>query len=67
MTAANECWDAMNEYGEPALVGFIAAQSALDWEDQAPELREKEVVEDLARLFGDEARDYVQYMDKNWS
>ncbi len=66
MGATAECWDGTDENGEPALVGFIAAQSAVEWADQDEELREKEVIEDLCRLFGDEARDYVKYVDKQW-
>ena len=66
MGAAAECWDGSDENGEPALVGFIAAQCAVEWADQDEALREKEVIEDLCRLFGDEARDYVKYVDKQW-
>jgi monoamine oxidase len=67
MGASAECWDGSDENGEPALVGFIAAQSAVEWADQDESLREKEVIEGLCRLFGDEARDYVKYVDKQWS
>ena len=64
--AAAECWDGTDENGEPALVGFIAGQCAVEWADQTDELREKECVEDLVRLFGPKARDYVKYVDKQW-
>ena len=66
MGAAAECWDCTDENGEPALAGFVAAKCAVEWADQDDELREREVIEDLCRLFGDEARDYVKYVDKKW-
>ncbi|CAF1040430.1 unnamed protein product [Brachionus calyciflorus] len=65
--AVNEVFDGTNEEGEPALIGFIAADTALEWADQSLELRCKEVIEDLARMYGDEARDYVEYVEKNWA
>ena len=64
--AAAECWDGSDENGEPALVGFVAGQCAVEWADQTDALREREVIEDLVRLFGEEARDYVAYVDKQW-
>ncbi len=48
--AAAECWDGTDEFGNPALVGFVAAQSALEWGDQSEELRRTEIIEDLVRL-----------------
>jgi hypothetical protein len=48
-------------------VGFIAAKAAVEWADQNAELRRTEVVEDLVRFFGNEARDYVEYFEKNWN
>lgn len=65
--AVNEVFDGTNEDGEPALVGFIAADTALEWADQSFELRRKEVIEDLARMYGPEATDYVEYVEKNWA
>ncbi|RNA10385.1 putative flavin-containing monoamine oxidase A [Brachionus plicatilis] len=65
--AVNEVFDGTNEDGEPALIGFIAADTALEWADQSFELRRQEVIEDLARMYGPEARDYVEYVEKNWA
>jgi monoamine oxidase len=62
-----EVFDGTNEENQPALLGFIAAKSAVEWADQSEELRRKEVIEDLARMYGPEARDYLDYIEKNWS
>jgi monoamine oxidase len=65
--AVAEVFDATNEQGEPALVGFIASEVALEWADLDESLRRQEVLENLARLYGREARDYVDYIEKNWA
>lgn len=65
--ASAECWDGTNEYGEPALVGFLAGRNATEWADQSDELLKLEIIENLARLFGEEARDYVAFINKQWS
>ncbi len=65
--AVAEVFDGTNQDEEPALLGFIGAQGAVEWADQSEELRKKEVIEDLARMYGPEARDYVDYVEKNWS
>ena len=65
--AVAEVFDGTNHDNEPALLGFIGAQGAVEWADQCPELRKKEVLEDLARLYGPEARDYMDYVEKNWT
>jgi monoamine oxidase len=62
-----EVFDGSNEKDEPALVGFIAGDVAAEWSNVSDELRRTEVVEDLVRLFGVEARDYVDYVEKNWA
>jgi monoamine oxidase len=65
--AVAEVFDGSNHENEPALVGFIAAKAVVEWADQSDEVRKMEVIEDLARLYGPEARDYVDYCEKNWS
>ena len=65
--AVCESFDGSNEDDEPALVGFIASEVAVEWGDMSEELRRTEVIEDLVRLFGPEARNYVDYVDKNWA
>lgn len=62
-----EIWDGTNEEDQPALVGFIAGKAALQWAEQTDELRKKEVIDRLAMLFGNEARDYIDYIEKNWT
>jgi len=49
------------------LLGFIAAKAAVEWADQSDAVRKAEVIEDLARMYGEEARDYIDYVEKNWA
>jgi monoamine oxidase len=65
--AVAEVFDGTNEDKQPALVGFIAGKAAVEWAEQSDELRRNEVIEDLARVYGPEARDYVDYCEKNWA
>lgn len=60
-------YDATNSDGEPALVCFIMGQPAVEWLDLSAELRKVEIVEGLARYFGTEAREYVDFYEKNWN
>lgn len=53
------------KYG--ALVGFIGAKVAVEWSEQDAETRKAEVIEALVRYFGQEARDYLDYVEKDWS
>lgn len=65
--AVAEVFDGTNEENQPALIGFIAAKSAVEWADQSEELRRTEVIEDLVRMYGEEARNYIDYIEKNWT
>ncbi len=49
------------------MLGFIAAKAAVEWADQSDAVRKAEVIEDLARMYGEEARDYIDYVEKNWA
>jgi monoamine oxidase len=50
----------------PALVAFIGGEDAVVWSDQSPEARRAEVLEGLARVFGPEALEPVEYFDHDW-
>jgi monoamine oxidase len=60
-------FDATTHDNHAALLGFIAANAAVEWADQSATLRRQEVIEALVRYFGTEARDYVDYYEKNWN
>lgn len=51
-----------NDNSAFGLLGFLKEEAA----NISPEEREKIVVQNLVRLFGDEAKDYVKYMDMSW-
>jgi monoamine oxidase len=59
-------YDGTTYDGWPALVGFSAAKQATEWLDQSVNLRRTEIIESLVRYFGDEARDYLEYFEKDW-
>ena len=65
--AVAEVFDGTNEEEQPALVGFVAAKAAVEWGDQSEEVRRTEIIEGLVKFYGEEARDYVDYIDKNWN
>jgi monoamine oxidase len=65
-SAVAEVFDGTNSDDEPALVGFVAGKSVMEWSDVDDDLRRTEIIEDLVRMFGPQARDYVDYTDKNW-
>ena len=50
----------------PALVAFIGGSDAVYWSDQGPELRKQAVLENLARVFGEEALYPSTYFDHDW-
>ena len=52
--------------GWPALVAFIGGEDAVHWSDQSPAARRALVLEGLARVFGEEALDPVDYFDHDW-
>jgi monoamine oxidase len=60
-------FDATTSDNQPGLIGFIAGKAAVEWHDLPEEMRKKEIIECLVRYFGDEARDYVDFMDKDWN
>lgn len=60
-------YDATTDDDEAALVGFIAANAAVQWADQDALMRKTEVIQALVRYFGDEAASYIDYFEKNWN
>ena len=65
--AVVETFDNSTHDGEPAIVGFIAGDAVTQWGDLADEIRKTEIIESLARYFGPEARDSVEFIEKNWA
>jgi monoamine oxidase len=50
----------------PALVAFIGGDDAVDWSDRTVEERREVVLAELAKVFGPEARDAIDYFDHDW-
>lgn len=65
--AVVETFDCSTYDDEPAIVGFLAGNGSNEWGDLTLELRREEVIEGLVRYFGPEARNYVEYIEKNWA
>ena len=65
--AVAEVFDGTNEEEQPALLGFVAANAAVEWGDQSEEVRRTEIIEGLVKFYGEEARDYIDFIDKNWN
>lgn len=60
-------FDATTSNDQPAIVGFSAGKSAIEWADFDSDLRKAEIIESLVNYFGNEARDYIDYSEKNWA
>jgi monoamine oxidase len=59
--------DATSDGGKhPALVAFIGGDDAVDWSDASLEDRRAVVLNELAKVFGPEAHDVVDYFDHDW-
>ncbi|CAJ0582081.1 unnamed protein product, partial [Mesorhabditis spiculigera] len=57
-----DAYDGCAPGGTPAIVGFMREEYA----DHTKEERCKEAVDDLARIFGEEAKDFIDYDEKVW-
>jgi len=49
----------------PALVGFLCGRHARQYSGKTAE-RKAAVIDQIALIFGEEGRDYVEYIDKDW-
>lgn len=56
-------FDATTSHGSPAILGFLS----LAWCNKSETERRDAVIVDLARYLGQDACQYVDYVDKNWS
>ncbi|KAK3887892.1 hypothetical protein Pcinc_008042 [Petrolisthes cinctipes] len=61
------CYDATTHSGTPAIVGFIAGRQGIEWHNKTKEEREQGVIKGLCTMLGEEARQYVTYIEKIWS
>jgi len=52
---------------QPALLGFVAADAAVQWGDQSYEVRKNEIIEGLVKFYGEQARNYIDFQEKNWN
>jgi monoamine oxidase len=60
-------FDGTTHEGAPALVGFVCADAAVQWQEQSAERRRQQIIASLVRYFGAEAENYVDYFEKNWN
>lgn len=60
-------FDGTTHEGAPALIGFICADAAVQWQGQSAEMRRKQVIAALVRYFGADAENYCDYFEKNWN
>lgn len=60
-------FDATSPNGNPALVGFISAQSATYWTNKEAAERREAVVSSLVLYLGPEAESFIHYEDKDWA
>lgn len=61
------CIDASQADGShPALLGFLVGGAARRWGGVDSQTRRRAVLDGMARLFGDEARKPVAYIEKDW-
>jgi monoamine oxidase len=58
--------DTSRDGAHAALVGFIVGDAAREWHTRGRDARRAAVVEQLARLFGDEAARPSDYVDQDW-
>ena len=59
--------DSPEDASQGALVGFLAGKEAREWSGADPETRRDAVLGSFARLFGEEARTPIAYVDRDWS
>ncbi|KAF0852563.1 mitochondrial monoamine oxidase A isoform 2 (MAO_2) [Andalucia godoyi] len=61
-------YDDTTPEGKPAIIGFcVGHQAVARFGAMSPQEREKMVIDFLANMFGEQARTYDLYVDKNWS
>ncbi len=54
--------------GSPGvMLGFLEAAEARSWSRRSPEEREEAVIDCFARYFGERARTYRQYLERDWT
>jgi monoamine oxidase len=58
--------DTSHDGAQPALVAFIVGDAAKTWSAREPEARRSAVIDHLVRLFGEQAREVSDYIDKDW-
>jgi monoamine oxidase len=58
-----QTYDATTNHGNPAIVGFLHNDI---WTEKTMDERRVAVIEDLVRFLGEEARNYIDYIDKDW-
>lgn len=61
------CFDAVSSNGVPAIVGFISGRQGTEWHNKTKSEREKAVIKSLADMFGPNAKDYINYVEKVWA
>jgi monoamine oxidase len=50
-----------------SIFNVIEGQPAVQWLDQTAQVRKVEIIESLVRFFGVESREFIDYIEYNWS
>ncbi|XP_060076622.1 probable flavin-containing monoamine oxidase A [Ylistrum balloti] len=60
-------FDATTPTGNPALVSFLSGDQAIQWGRQDAKTRKAAVLKSLGDFFGPEAKNCLDYIEKDWS
>ncbi|KAJ8286535.1 hypothetical protein GJAV_G00040290 [Gymnothorax javanicus] len=60
-------FDATSPNGNPALVGFIAAEQACDWGGRTVETRRESIILSLEKYLGPAASGFIHYEERDWA
>ncbi|KDR09121.1 putative flavin-containing monoamine oxidase A [Zootermopsis nevadensis] len=59
-------YDATTHHGHPAIVGYMASKSGVQWNSKDTSCRKQSVLETLSYFWGDWVHDPIDYVEKNW-
>ncbi|XP_067007117.2 probable flavin-containing monoamine oxidase A [Anabrus simplex] len=60
-------YDATTEHGHPAIIGYIAAKTGMQWGEKSVGTRKRGILESLCQVWGTDALKPLDYVEKNWS
>ncbi|XP_023701639.1 uncharacterized protein LOC111861366 isoform X3 [Cryptotermes secundus] len=60
-------YDATTHDGQPAIAGYMASKTGIEWSSKDPCHRKQSVLQTLSEFWGDWVHDPIDYVEKNWS